>query len=144
VAVEALQSLAAEEKLPIKVYHSRFEDFAAEPGSYSGILLFGLIQELSWGSIDLLLEKVRLWSAEEAFIFVSGFTVEDPSFAEMSRGKQIGENSFMDTDDNIHTYLEPNEILQLFSDHEAFHHWEGLGPTHHHGDGSVRAVFHRK
>ena len=129
------------------MYHSPFEDFVTEPGSYCGILLFGLIQELSWESIHLLLEKVPLWSAKEAFIFVSGFTIEDPSYAEMSRGKQIGENSFMDTDGNIHTYLEPNEILQLFSDHEAFHHWEGLGPLHKHGDGpehrhgSVRAVL---
>jgi len=150
MAVESLQSAAAKEKLPIRAYHSRFQDFVAEPGSYSGILLFGVIQELGWESIHLLLDKVRLWCSKGGLIFVTGFTIEDPSFAEMSQEEQIGKNSFRDEDGNIHTYLEPNEILELFDRCRLVHHWEGLGPLHKHGDGpehrhgSVRAVFWKR
>lgn len=147
VAVESLHSVAAKEKLPIRVYHSLIAEFVAEPRSYSAVFLFGVIQELRWESIRLLLEKVDLWCDKGGLVFVSSFTTHDPSFAQISREEQIGKNSFTDKDGNIHTYLEPNEILELFDRYRVVHHWEGLGPLHKHGDGpehrhgSVRAVF---
>jgi cyclopropane fatty-acyl-phospholipid synthase-like methyltransferase len=149
VAAEALRAVGGKENLPMNVYESDFEDFAAGPQSYSAILIFGLIQELSRESIDLLVEKILSWIKPQGLVFATAHTVDDPTFEKSSRGERIGKNSFRDPDGNIYTYLESNELISLFCDFEVVYHNEGLGPLHHHGDApperhaTVKAVLRK-
>jgi 2-polyprenyl-3-methyl-5-hydroxy-6-metoxy-1,4-benzoquinol methylase len=149
VAVEALRAVAGKENLPLTPYQVTFEEFTAGPQSYSGLLLFGLIQELQWPSIHLLIERARLWLIAGGLILVSAHTTEDPAYARISQGRSIGKNSFSIPDGGVRTYLEPNEIITLFDTFGVVHHWEGMGPLHRHGEGaaerhgSVEAVFRK-
>jgi hypothetical protein len=54
--------------------------------------------------------------------------------------KKIGKNSFSDGS-KIRTYLEENEILDLFSEWDRVYHLEGYGPEHRHGDGPLERHF---
>ena len=135
VAVEALRAVAQKENLPLTAYQVTFEEFTARPQSYSGLLLFGLIQELQWPSIHLLIERARLWLGAGGLIFVTAHTTEDPAYQRISQGRSIGKNSFTIPDGGVRTYLEPDEVVNLFDTFEVIHHREGLGPLHRHGSG---------
>ncbi|MBL7074286.1 class I SAM-dependent methyltransferase [candidate division KSB1 bacterium] len=138
VAINTVSAIAVKEGLPIHTCQCSFDTFIPQTDFYSGILIFGLIQILSWESIELLLEKVKIWTKEGSLIFVTGFTTADPSFSRYLREwKTIGKNSFMDKQGNIRTYLEAGEILNLFSEFNVIYHWEGMGPEHRHGDGPL-------
>jgi tellurite methyltransferase len=150
VAVDTVAAIAAKERLPIHTSHCSFDGFRPGVDYYSGVLLFGIIQDLSRDSINLLTEKIRTWTKKGSLVFVSAFTTADPSYVERSRKwREIGMNSFSDEGGKIATYLEPGEVVRLFSGFKVIHHWEGLGPEHSHGDeppeqhGSVEAVFQR-
>ena len=149
VAVETLRLISEKASLHLRVHRSDFESFTAEPHSFSGILVFGLIQELRRESICLLVGKIRLWVRTGGLVFVIAHTTDDPSLARFSAAEQTGKNSFLDVKGNVHTYLEPNEILRLFNDLEVVYHWEGLGRLHRHGDGPpekhgvARALFRK-
>ncbi len=137
VSIRMVSAIARREKLSIRTYRCGFEEFFPETDLYSGILIFGLIQTLRRESIGILVEKVKLWTCEGSLIFVTGFTTADPSFARYRReGMTIGKNSFVGKEGDVNTYLEPGEILQLFHEFEAIHHWEGMGRRHRHGNGA--------
>jgi cyclopropane fatty-acyl-phospholipid synthase-like methyltransferase len=146
---EMLREEAKNKNLPIRVFNGTFESFEAEADFYSGILLFGLIQELPWESIHLLLDSVNRWCCSGGNVFVSAFRSDDQSLARSSEWEQIGRNSFRIDNRIVRTFLEPNEILKLFESYKAVYHREGLGPEHRHGDGplerhaSIRAVFRK-
>lgn len=138
VGLHAIDKIAAEENLSIRTYPAGFEDFAAENAPYSGILLFGVIQVLPREKAVLLVEKIREWLADGGLVYLTAFSTEDPSYERSARGlKQAGKNSFITTDNEYRTYLEPDEILTLFSGFTAVHHQEGMGPMHRHGDSPV-------
>jgi len=152
VAIETVSAMAAKENLDIRTYQSSFETFEPETDFFSGILIFGLIQILSWASIELLLEKILLWTRTGSLVFARAFTTKDPSFARNRRSrewKSSGKNSFTDERGHFRTHLEEGEILSLFCDFKVVDHWEGLGPRHMHGDGpferhaEVEGVFRR-
>jgi cyclopropane fatty-acyl-phospholipid synthase-like methyltransferase len=138
VATETIYALAAQEGLPIHSYQCAFDQFVPQVDFYSGILVFGLIQILSWEDIDLLREKIKQWTRQGSLVFITGFTLADPSFIRYSQTwKTIGKNSFAGEQDDLRTYLEAGEILELFGEYEVVHHWEGMGPEHRHGDSPV-------
>jgi tellurite methyltransferase len=152
VAIETVSAMAEKENLDIRTYQCRFETFEPETDFYSGILIFGLVQILSWESIDLLLEKILSWTRTGSLVFARAFTTKDQSFARTRRSREwkpSGKKSFTDERGHFRTYLKEGEILSLFGDFEVIYHWEGLGPKHRHSDGpfeqhaEVEAVFQR-
>ena len=150
VAVDTITTIAVQERLLLYAYQCDFDNFVPLKEFYCGILIFGLIQILPRKSIELLLTKVKQWTDEESLVFVTAFSVADPSFSRLSQTwKCIGKTSFADEQGNIRTYLETDEILNLFDEYEAIHHWEGIGPEHRHGNGPperhamIEAVFKR-
>jgi len=135
VSIETVRSLAEREDLPIKTFHAGFARFCAEDRKYSGVLVLGLIQILSWEEISLLDQKADEWTGAGGLLFITAFTTHDPSFAvSMNRLEKIGRNSFADEQGNVRTYLEPGEVLGIFGGFTPLHHWEGLGREHRHPD----------
>jgi SAM-dependent methyltransferase len=142
VGVDIISEMAAREKLKIRTYCSRFEDFVPADIPYGAIMLFGLIQ--------LLIAKIKRWTSPGDLILLSAFTTDDPRYepnaAEM---EAVGHNSFRTSGGEYRTFLEPGEILTLFRDFQAVYHWEGMGPEHHHGGkaphrhATVNAIFKR-
>jgi cyclopropane fatty-acyl-phospholipid synthase-like methyltransferase len=150
VAIDTIDEIVAKERIPVRTYCCGWESFVPEADSYSGILIFGLLQILSRESIDLLLQKVKAWTDKRSVVFVTAFTTADSLYPErLQKWKKIGKTSFADKDGTVETYLELDEILNLFSDFKVIHHWEGMSPKHRHGDGPpeqhgmVEAVFQR-
>lgn len=144
VGTEIISTTAIHDKLHIHAYQSDFKEFTPKTDFYSGILIFGLIQVLSWDNIVLLREKVKKWTQKGSILFITGFTTADAFFIQYSQTwKVIGKNSFADKQKNIHTYLETGEILDLFNNYEVIYHWEGMGPEHKHGNNPIErhAIF---
>ncbi len=149
-AIDAIQKVVDDEKLPVRTRQCGFDTFAPPVENYSGILIFGLIQILSRKAVDSLITRIERWTRSGSLIFITGFTVADPVFVRHKQTwESIGDNSFADDQGNIRSYLEANEIKELFPDYRPLYHWEGFGPEHRHGDeishchAKVEAVFMR-
>ena len=150
VACDTVSAIAEKEKLSVRAFRCCVAEFTPKVDFYSGILLFGLFQDISRNSMDMLIQKIRSWTRQGSLIFVTAFTTKDPSFpVRLKEWKNIGKNSFADKNGHTATYLEPGEILELFGGYRMIHHWESLGRKHRHGDGplerhgSVEGVFRR-
>ena len=148
-AIEIVSEKANRKKLPIRTFHSDFESFSSEKESYSGILIFGVMQLLSWDSINKLVGKIKNWISDGGIIYTTAFLTIDPSFTRYAREwKEIGRNSFSNKDE-IRTFFDPGEIVKIFREFSVIHFWEGMGPEHRHGDGplhkhgKVEAVFQK-
>jgi len=140
-SVDAIDDVARRSGLPIRATRSGFAGFDPGEGfkSYGAMCLFGLVQILDWKSIDVLCERVASWSAEGTLVFITAFTTEDPMFETCASGwKEVGKNSFSDSDGAVRTFLEPREAPRLFPGLKTVHHWEGLGPEHRHGNGPIQ------
>jgi len=144
--------IAEEEELNLRVFNQDFTDFQPEAdNSYSAILIMGVIPELDWDSIFILREKVRNWITEKGLIFIKAFTVKDHSFEKLqSDYKAVGKNSFSIDNGSIRTFLEENELKNIFKLSEVIFYSEEFGPLHHHVDGQleqhaiVQAIFRNK
>lgn len=135
VGLETINRPAEKENLSINTYPVGFENFHADNAPYSAILLFGVIQVIPRDKVDLLVKEIPHWLVDGGLVFVAAFSTEDPSYEESVEGyKSIGKNSFITGDGDYHTYLEPDEILTLFSGFSAVYHYEGMGPIHRHGN----------
>lgn len=138
VAAEALKLEVAKNGLPAAIITSTFEEFAPATHHYAGILVFGLTPDLEWKTIDALMASIRNWSAPGSMVWITGFTTKDPAHDRIrSTWSTIGPHSYRNAEGRVRTYLEPGQILQLFSDHAVLHHWERAGPEHRHGDGPM-------
>lgn len=136
VAVETVLNAAKKDGYDFRAYQSGYENFVPEKLPYSAILVFGLIQILNWDSIRLLTTKLDQWTQKGSLIFVTAFSKKDVSYGKYSREwEPAGKYSFTDGEGNYRTFLEENEILDLFPDHRVVYHWEGTGPVHRHGKG---------
>ncbi len=147
---DIIRNMAEREELKISTYVSGFAELSPQSGPYSGILLLGLLQLLSWDEIGLLTQKIRAWTSNGSLVFVTAWTTIDPAYEKKKAELEaVGRNSFMNPDGNLTTYLEQNEVLQLFEGFDIIHHHEGLGAWHSHSrgtperHGSVEAVFRR-
>ena len=150
MAIDTVTSEATREGLPIFAQQAVFESYVPQAPGYWAVLLFGLIQMLRWEAIGSLIIRVKQWTMKEGLVFVTVFSREDPSYDFYSReGRPLGRNSFITAAGDIRTFLEPDEILDLFRDFSALHHWEGMGPVHRHGHGPeerharIEAVFQK-
>ncbi len=138
VAAAALARTAEAEALNLEVFPTTFESFVPPVDTYAGILVFGLIPDLGRDAILDLAEKTNLWSGPETLVWLTGFTTEDPAYPHHRASWEIIDtDSFLSPKGRIRTYLEPGEILHLFSTLSPIHHWEGLGPEHRHGNGPM-------
>jgi len=135
VGLEQLSELSKKQNLPIETHVTGFETFPAPNAPYSAILLFGILQERNWVAIDHLIKKVYRWLTDDGLVFVTAFSMEDPSLERFKDCKEIGPNSFINERGITRTFLRENEVLELFEGYEVIHHWEGLGAEHRHGDG---------
>lgn len=150
VAVQMIEQVASDEGLKVLTRHCGFESYKPDTDIYAGILLFGLIQILSWAQIESLLALIDACTDKGSLVFISAWSVADPSYPRISHDwEKCGKNSFKREEGEFRTYLERDEILTLFSKFEVVHHWEGMGPWHSHGDrppeqhGRVEAVLRR-
>jgi len=137
--------------LPVRFFPQRFETFVPDVDYYSGILVFGLVQELPRESIETLVERMNGWTRPGGLALVTAFTTADPGFGEVSRTwREIGKNSFSSGAGFVRTFLEKDELRDLFDGWETLHYLEELGPEHSHGTdaphrhGRVEGVFRKK
>ena len=150
VAAAQMRERASGNSLPLSIFQGSFESFSSDIDYYTGILVFGIIQELPRDSIETLMDRINVWTREGCLAFVSAFTVDDPGFADISREwRALGRNSFADDAGFTCTFLERGELPLLFGGWDARHYWEGLSPEHAHGDdpphrhGRVEALFRK-
>jgi len=154
VAVDTIRQKADSEKLPVRVLAWGFEDLPSGSNApewnthegispfgppYGGVLVFGIIQVLSWDAIQMLEARLDRWLDARGLVYLTAFSTADASYAKYARQwRKAGSNSFASDAGEVRTYLEPNQILTLFKNYESVHHWEGLGPEHRHGTGPVQ------
>jgi tellurite methyltransferase len=137
VAEEQVWPCVLGDDLPVRFFPQRFETFVPDVDYYSAILVFGLVQELPRASIAALVERVEGWTRPGGLALVTAFTTEDPGFEEVSRTwREIGKNSFSNDTGFVRTFLEKNELRNMFGGWEALHYLEELGPEHNHGIGA--------
>jgi hypothetical protein len=133
---------AATGRLAVRTHRCSVDQFEAEDGSYSGALLFGLIQELSPESRQELVVKIHRLLHPGGLAFVTAFSTRDPAYqTHAADWRRIGKHSFQNEQGFVRTYLEPDEILDVFNGYEVVFHREELGPEHRHGDGPLQRHF---
>jgi integrase/SAM-dependent methyltransferase len=136
VAAATLREASRRGAFPIRVVAESFDRFEPDEDGYGAVLVFGLIQILTWAEIDELLERVRRWARPGGLVFATAFTVRDAAFARhAAEWQRIGRNSFRSESGEVRTYLRPGEALDLFAGFATVHHEQRLGPVHRHGDG---------
>lgn len=150
VATDLVAYQAQRFGLSIKSVTKSFISYPATEAPFSAILIFGLIQILSWSEIQLLIANIEQWTQPGSLVFITTFSTKDATFKKYkSAFKELTENSFQKENGDIRTFLNPVQILELFAGHEIVHHWEGQGPEHHHGDGRmeqhamIEAIFRK-
>jgi tellurite methyltransferase len=151
VAEEQVWPCVLGDDLPVRFFPQRFETFVPDVDHYSGVLVFGLIQELPRESIETLVERIGGWTRSGGLALVTAFTTADPGFEEISRTwRKIGKNSFSSGTGFVQTFLERNELRDFFGGWETLHYLEELGPEHSHGTaaphrhGRVEGAFRKK
>jgi len=151
VAVRSVRAVAEAEGLPVEPILGSFESHPGDAAPYGGILVFGLIQILTWDGIGALGRRLEAWTTAGSLVFVTAFSVLDESYELLSRSQEpAGPRSFVTADGEPRTYLEPGQILALFPGYTPVYHWEGLGAVHRHGDRAperhamVEAVLQRR
>ncbi|MBU0985146.1 MAG: class I SAM-dependent methyltransferase [candidate division Zixibacteria bacterium] len=150
---EAIRSVAEKAhaaNLPVRVTRDGFDTYRAPDHTYGAVLLFGLLPILPRRQTEGLLRAVDNWIAADGLVFVTAFSTSDPAYPmHRDQWREIGRNSFTDNRGDIRSYLEPDEILELFDGWEVVFHDEAEGPLHRHGNGPehyhglIRAVFRR-
>jgi len=123
--------------LPVELWQGSFTSY--EPAAaFDAILIFGLIQEITPSQQRDLAARIRNWSAPECLLFVVGWHTGDGAVPELrNRCVEIEPNAFRLETGEVRSFLAPGEIVELFGAWQVVHHWEGLGPAHHHGDGKL-------
>jgi tellurite methyltransferase len=137
VAEEQVWPCVLGDDLPVRFFPQRFETFVPDVDYYSAVLVFGLMQELPRASIAALVERIEGWTGPGGLVLATAFTTDDPGFAEVARTwREIGKNSFSNGAGFVRTFLEKNELRNMFGGWEALHYVEELGPEHSHGIGA--------
>ena len=137
-AIEAARAAALASSLELELHCLDVEKLGAEDGEFTGILLFGVIQETPRAKVDRLLTLVRRWLAPGGLFFVRAWHTLDPSYGRLkSSGEAVGRNSFRSAEGLVRTYLEPGEAPLLVPGWEILLHTVELGLQHRHGDGQL-------
>lgn len=149
VAVDLVTEQSRAERLDVTARCGRYE-IIEKDARFSAVLLYGLIQLLKREQIEDLIDRTKEWLTADGLVFVTTFGVDDPGYAKYSRMPELGKNSFRTDTGQVRTYLETDEILELFRGWETVHHREELGSEHSHGDNPpeqhhlIEAVFRKK
>lgn len=142
VGIDTITAAAGAGQLPVTTHHCTIDRFRAGDGAYSAVLLFGLIQELPRESLPGLAQKIGRLLQAGGILFVTAFSTRDPAcHIHAASWQEIGRHSFQNETGTVRTYLEPDEILDLFADYEVMFHREALGPEHRHGGGPLQRHF---
>ncbi len=138
VGIKQMKEIAEKNSYPIFLSQCDVSEFEPRVDYYSAVLIFNVLQLIKRDEIESLKKSLYDWVAEDSLIFITAFSTEEPSFASHKENdKEISKNSFEDANGMVRTYLEPNEILELFPDYKALYHREYLTEMHEHGDGKM-------
>jgi len=135
VVIEQLQNEVDHKGLKINCRCSSFDELKIQSEYYSAILIFGLFQILDKTEFDSLINKSKNWIGKNGLVFITAFGLQDVSFKNY-KNKWIEEesNRFTNGKGDYRYFLEPNELLKIYSELNVIHYWEGLGKLHKHGD----------
>ncbi len=137
VGLETISSVAEQENLWVRTFHTGFEDFVPADAPYSAILAFGVIQVISREMIETLTRNINYWIAPGGHVFVTAFSIHDPSYKRArAECREIGRHSFQCDSEGgrFRTYLEPDELPRLFNGYTIIEHRAEQSPVHQHGD----------
>lgn len=135
VGLKSITDTADKEQLSVTTHLTGFESFTPGSAPFSAILLFGIVQVLSYDDIGLLLRKTYEWCMTGGLVFLTAFTTDDPSYERIStKRKRVSRHSFIGEDGHYLTYLEAGEAKQLFKQYSIIQYKEALGKVHGHGD----------
>lgn len=138
VGLKQIVKAAEKESLPIHLTLGDLDSFEKKCDSYAAVLLCGIIQILKQEQVDKLLNDLKDWTATGSLIFITAFSVKEPSYEKhKTDDKELSPNCFEDESGFIRHYLEENEILRMFEGCEVIHHREYITDEHHHGDGDL-------
>jgi len=150
VSIHLKENVREVENLSYRTYQAGYKEFKGI-SSYSGILVFGLMQILDWDEIEILKRRLSGWMREGSLLFITAFTTSDDSHQTIRKNsRRIDKNSYIKENGEKRTFFEPGELKNIFRDYKELRYWEGLGPEHRHGDSPwerhamVEAVFQKK
>lgn len=149
-ALNQLMARAAQVGLAVETAVAGYEDFRPQPGTYGTVLLFGLVQILTWEQIGDLGKALQCWTRPGARVLLTAFGTREPA-CEQDRAESegIGPDSFRRPDGQVRTYLAPGAAERLFPGFEPLTVESGFGPWHRHGDAPqerhfmVEAIYER-
>jgi len=132
VAVEFLNKQNKYDNLT--VCKSDFKNFFPEK-KYDLILIFGLLQILSYNECRLLAEKVSFLSKKGTIVFVTSFSEKDDSFIKIKEDyAEYKRNFFKKINNQFRSFPNIREISEFFSGFEIKDQKEYTGPIHRHGN----------
>ena len=135
-AIEATAQLATQHGLSLALEQTSLLDHRPMGSPYDGVLLFGLLQELTREVHQQLWRALDRWTAPGSCLFLTAWHIGDPRYEQHTRESSlIGEHSFRTSTGAVRTYLEHDEICTLLPGWDLIHHFEGLGPWHRHDEG---------
>ena len=138
-ACEILQKIAEAESPSINVFKTDFAEFSPEKDcKFSAILIFGVVQELEIEKINLLAAKVSDWLERGGLMFITAFTVDDPSFDNYAAVSESDERIvFIGDAGNVRSFFRMGGMSKLFDLYKSLHYKEFMGEMHKHGDGQA-------
>ncbi len=135
VAVDHIERAATAEGLVVRASQCALSDFRPEPHRFGTVMVFGIVQILTWAQIAELRDRIMMWLCPGGHALVTAFTIADPAFERIAgTWKTVGRNCFENGAGARRTYMEPGELPRMFPGLHVVHHWEGLGPEHRHGE----------
>ncbi len=136
-AIATTGDAARAEGLSVELWQGSFVDFEP-PERFDALLLFGVLQELPRPLWSELFDRLGRWTAPGGLLFVTAWHVGDPRYRKYAAaGVALAEHSFEVPGVGVRSFLAPGEIAERLADWRLLHHFEGLGPPHHHGDGRL-------
>jgi 2-polyprenyl-3-methyl-5-hydroxy-6-metoxy-1,4-benzoquinol methylase len=128
---------------PIELLAEPIEALDLPECRFGAVLVFGLFQIQTRAQIESLLVNCRRWLKSSGLLFITCWQTGDSALRQLSCDPvwdEITPNSFR-RDDEVRTFLAPNEITAMLPEVELLHHREGHGPWHRHGDGPAERHF---
>jgi len=118
----------------LNVFKADFKTFTSSK-EYDVILVFGLIQILSYEACTQLANNVLSLSKKGTYLFISSFSEKDDTFAYFKNNfKEYKNNYFVNSENKYRSFPSINEIEHLFSGFKLVIQNEYTGPLHSHGN----------
>lgn len=123
------------------IQQQNIKDFEVDENKYSLIIAAWVLNFFKKSEIKDIIEKLKKGLKNEGIIYLSVFTVDDPSFKDLNNTcEQIERNTFYIEDHKsfVH-YFTKQEVLHYFNGFETISYIEGIdlddghGTPHYHG-----------